>query len=47
VNIAHDLNIKAIAEVIETKAAAQYLRGLFVDYIQGYYISPPKPVIIY
>jgi diguanylate cyclase (GGDEF)-like protein len=46
VNIAHGLNIKVIAEVVETKEEAQCLQSLFVDYIQGYYLSPPKPVKI-
>jgi diguanylate cyclase (GGDEF)-like protein len=44
VNIAHGLNIKIIAEVVETEEEAQCLQSLFVDYIQGYYICPPEPV---
>jgi diguanylate cyclase (GGDEF)-like protein len=44
VNIAHGLNIKVIAEVVETKEEAQCLQKLFVDYIQGYYICSPKPL---
>ena len=46
VNIAHGLNIKVIAELVETQMEAQCLLGLFVDYIQGYYICPPKLVKI-
>lgn len=43
VNIAHGLNIKVIAEVVETESEAQCLKDLFVDHIQGFYIAPPKP----
>ncbi len=41
VNIAHSLNIKVIAEFIETKAQQNVLQSLFVDYYQGYFINKP------
>jgi EAL domain-containing protein (putative c-di-GMP-specific phosphodiesterase class I) len=44
VNIAHGLNIKVIAEIVETEEEAKCLLNLFVDYIQGYYIGPPLPI---
>jgi diguanylate cyclase (GGDEF)-like protein len=44
VNIAHGLNIKVIAEVVETELEAQCLQGLFVDFVQGFHIASPKPV---
>jgi EAL domain-containing protein (putative c-di-GMP-specific phosphodiesterase class I) len=46
VNIAHGLNIKVIAELVETEEEAQCLQSLFVDYIQGYYICTPESVKI-
>lgn len=42
VNIAHGLNIKVIAEVVETELEAKCLQGLFVDFVQGFYIASPK-----
>jgi diguanylate cyclase (GGDEF)-like protein len=44
VNIAHGLNIKVIAEVVETELEAQCLQGLFVDFVQGFNIASPKPI---
>jgi diguanylate cyclase (GGDEF)-like protein/PAS domain S-box-containing protein len=41
--LAHELNLKVVAEGIETKAVMELLRELKCDEIQGYYISRPLP----
>jgi diguanylate cyclase (GGDEF)-like protein/PAS domain S-box-containing protein len=41
VAMAHKLNIKVIAEGVETEAQRDYLRSIQCDYIQGYLISRP------
>jgi EAL domain-containing protein (putative c-di-GMP-specific phosphodiesterase class I) len=41
VQMAGSLNLKAIAEIIETEAAATALREMGCDYGQGYYFSEP------
>jgi EAL domain-containing protein (putative c-di-GMP-specific phosphodiesterase class I) len=41
VQIADSLNLKAIAEIIETEAAAKALQQMGCDYGQGYYFSEP------
>ena len=43
VNLCKDLNIKVVAEGVETKAQLNSLRFMDVDYIQGYYFSPALP----
>jgi diguanylate cyclase (GGDEF)-like protein len=39
--MAHNLNLRAIAEGVETKEQLEYLRLHDCDEIQGYYVSPP------
>lgn len=41
INIAHGLNIKVIAEMVENEEEAEYLFGLDIDYLQGYFIGGP------
>ncbi|HUI60846.1 MAG TPA: bifunctional diguanylate cyclase/phosphodiesterase [Steroidobacteraceae bacterium] len=41
VQMAGSLNLTAIAEIIETEAAAQALQAMGCDYGQGYYFSEP------
>jgi len=43
VAMAHKLNIKVIAEGVETEAQCEYLKSIQCDYIQGYLISRPIP----
>ena len=44
VELATALNLKTVAEGVETKGQWQFLRSLRCDYIQGYYFSKPgKP----
>lgn len=44
VSIAHSLNIKIIAETVESIEESQWLTQANVDYQQGYFISAPKIV---
>jgi EAL domain-containing protein (putative c-di-GMP-specific phosphodiesterase class I) len=39
--MAHNLNLRAIAEGVETKEQLDYLRLHGCDEMQGYYVSPP------
>ena len=41
VNIAHGLGIKIIAERVETEQEAQTLKGMQVDFVQGYFVGEP------
>jgi diguanylate cyclase (GGDEF)-like protein len=41
--MAHNLNVKVVAEGVETAEQIQYLFEHQCDMIQGYYISPPLP----
>jgi diguanylate cyclase (GGDEF)-like protein/PAS domain S-box-containing protein len=44
INMAHTLNLKTIAEGIETEEQWKFLRLLRCDMGQGYYLSKPLPV---
>jgi diguanylate cyclase (GGDEF)-like protein len=44
VGIAHGLNVKIIAERVETHAEAECLQSMQVDFIQGYYVGLPSPI---
>ena len=39
--MAHNLNLRAVAEGVETEEQLEYLRLHGCDEIQGFYISPP------
>jgi diguanylate cyclase (GGDEF)-like protein len=41
--LAHSLGLKVVAEGVETKTQAQFLRRHRCDVLQGYYYSPPVP----
>ena len=43
VTIAHALKMKVIAEYVENETIIQSLKTLNVDYVQGFYLSPPTP----
>ena len=43
VNMIHAIGAKVIAEGVETRAQAEKLRGLGVEYLQGWYIGRPAP----
>jgi len=42
--MAHKLDIKTIAEGVETKEQQDLLIGFGCDYVQGFFYSPPVPV---
>ena len=43
INMAHTLNLKTIAEGIETEEQWKFLRLLRCDMGQGFYLSKPLP----
>ncbi len=43
INTAHNLDIKVIAEGIETAKDLEQLKGMGLDYYQGYHIGRPEP----
>lgn len=45
VNMAHGMNLKLVAEGIETKAEIDGMEEAEIDYIQGYYYSRPLPMV--
>ncbi|KGY12117.1 diguanylate cyclase [Vibrio tubiashii] len=42
--LAHTLNVKVVAEGVETRNELEVVCSLGVDYIQGYYFSKPLPL---
>ena len=42
VQLAHKINLKVIAEGVETKEQLEFLKSIDCDVIQGYYFSKPK-----
>ncbi len=43
INLAHNMNLKVIAEGVENQAAFEFLRKQRCDQLQGYFISKPLP----
>ena len=43
VDMAHSMDLRIIAEGIETKQQMDEMKSLGVDYLQGYYFSHPLP----
>ncbi|MGD8189684.1 sensor domain-containing protein [Brevibacillus ginsengisoli] len=43
INLAHNMNLKVIAEGVESQEAFEYLKKQRCDQLQGYYISKPLP----
>lgn len=43
ITMAHSLGIQTLAEGVETREQAEFLRAQGCDYAQGYYFSPPLP----
>jgi len=43
INLAKSLNLKVVAEGVETKIQKDFVFENGCDYIQGYYYSPPLP----
>ena len=44
ITLAHNLNLKVVAEGVETEAQAEQLKKFGCDIIQGYYYSHPAPL---
>ena len=44
IEMSHKLNIKVVAEGIETKEQVEYLKNIKCDMIQGYYFERPIKV---
>ena len=42
--MAHNLNMKVIAEGVELKSQLEYLNQKGCDKVQGYFYSPPRPI---
>ena len=45
VSMAHGMNLKLVAEGIETKDEIDGMQAAKIDYIQGYYYSRPLPMV--
>jgi diguanylate cyclase (GGDEF)-like protein/PAS domain S-box-containing protein len=45
ISMAHTLKLEVIAEGVETEAQLRYLQRNHCDQIQGFYFSPPLPVL--
>ena len=43
ISLAHTLNLRVVAEGVETEGQLAYLRGLACDEMQGFYFSRPVP----
>lgn len=43
IELAHRLDMKVVAEGVETKEQAEFLKNYGCDYIQGFYFSKPLP----
>jgi EAL domain-containing protein (putative c-di-GMP-specific phosphodiesterase class I) len=41
IKLAHQFNLKVVAEGVESKLIFEKAKGIGIDYIQGYYISKP------
>ncbi len=41
--ISHEMGLRTVAEFVETEAIMQCLRGLGVDFAQGYGVARPEP----
>ena len=44
-NIGHVLGLKTIAEFVESESAQRFVRKIGVDYLQGYFINSPQPLV--
>jgi len=42
--IGHEMGLKTIAEFVSSAAILEELRGIGVDYVQGYYLGKPAPL---
>ena len=47
ITLAQRLNLKLIAEGVETREQVEYLRQRKVDSLQGYYFARPMPIEVF
>tara|TARA_Y100001960_G_scaffold234449_1_gene246633 strand:- start:3158 stop:5218 length:2061 start_codon:yes stop_codon:yes gene_type:complete len=45
-NVANEMKIKTIAEMVEDLKTAELLSDIGIDYAQGYYFGKPKPTLV-
>jgi EAL domain-containing protein (putative c-di-GMP-specific phosphodiesterase class I) len=45
-NVANEMKIKTIAEMVEDLPTAEMLNDIGIDYAQGYYFGKPKPTLV-
>ena len=43
ISLAHSLNLRVVAEGVETEAQFRFLRAQHCDHVQGYYFGKPLP----
>jgi EAL domain-containing protein (putative c-di-GMP-specific phosphodiesterase class I) len=43
-NIAHRMGLRTVAEFVQNDTTIEMLRGLGVDYVQGYGVEKPRPL---
>jgi diguanylate cyclase (GGDEF)-like protein/PAS domain S-box-containing protein len=43
-NVAHRMGLRTVAEFVQNDATIEMLRGLGVDYVQGYGVEKPRPL---
>ncbi|MCF6207039.1 MAG: EAL domain-containing protein [Sulfurovum sp.] len=44
INIAHDINVKTVAEHVHSQTVYRTLNAMEIDYLQGYYLAKPFPL---
>jgi EAL domain-containing protein (putative c-di-GMP-specific phosphodiesterase class I) len=44
IDLAHNLEMKTIAEGVETKEQFELLKSLGCDFIQGFWLAKPMPI---
>jgi EAL domain-containing protein (putative c-di-GMP-specific phosphodiesterase class I) len=43
-NVAHRMGLRTVAEFVQNDTTIEMLRGLGVDYVQGWGVEKPKPL---
>ncbi|WP_456322195.1 putative bifunctional diguanylate cyclase/phosphodiesterase [Hydrogenimonas sp.] len=43
ISFAHNADLLVVGEFVHSKKVLEILEGLGIDYVQGYYFSPPRP----
>jgi diguanylate cyclase (GGDEF)-like protein/PAS domain S-box-containing protein len=45
IQVARELGLQTVAEFVETQAALDLLTQFGIDYVQGYYVGKPQPIL--